>query len=147
MRVAPRGFGRFGGRLIMPDELSGNVYATSAKGDHSSAHQRGHPGRSRTLASRASDSFRPGSIPAVSRHTFPVLISLAISDWGTQAILSLGPSALRRVTSAPEICWPPVKKGVQPPLSAARRSALLGQSPRLRQPPMSRGTLSFAPTP
>src|SRR5207248_1479841 len=32
MAVAPRGFGRFGGRLIAPDEASGHVYAIPPNG-------------------------------------------------------------------------------------------------------------------
>jgi hypothetical protein len=95
MRVAPRGFGRFGGQLIMPDELSGNVYATSPKGKTRLILSAGTP----TGPDIGVESL--GFVPRrFDRRRLAAYVSSAHGDNnfgpGTRAILSLGPSALHR---------------------------------------------------
>lgn len=100
MRVAPFGFGRFGGQLIMPDELTGNVYAASAKGRTGMLVDAGTPAGPDVGVESL------GFVPATfDKHPSTAYVSSAHGgvDFGpgSQAILSLGPSALRRVGVRP----------------------------------------------
>jgi hypothetical protein len=100
MRVAPRGFGRFGGQLIMPDELSGTVYAASSTGAIRPLVGSGVP--SGPDIGIESLGFVP---PGFDRRRFAAYVSSAHGDdnfgAGTRAILSLGPSALHRAGLRP----------------------------------------------
>ena len=146
MRVAPRGFGRFGGRLIMPDELSGNVYATSAKGT------------TRLLINAATPAgpdigveglgFVP---PGFDPRRFTAYVSSAHIagnlGLGTQAILSLGPSALRRAHLRPGDLLAASEKGGT--TAVIRCAPQCSTRTVAKAPPAAHveGHIVFAPTP
>jgi hypothetical protein len=100
IRVAPPEFGRFGGDLIMPNELTGNVYAANARGRTRLMLNAGTPaGPDIGIESLG---FAP---PSFERRRFTAYVSSAHGGVnfgpGTQAILSLGTSALRRIGVRP----------------------------------------------
>jgi hypothetical protein len=100
MRVAPRGFGRFGGQLIMPDELSGNVYAASPSGVIRLVINPGTPAGPDTGIE--SLGFVPHSFD---RRPFAAYVASAHTDGilgpGSAGIFSLGTSALRQMRLRP----------------------------------------------
>lgn len=100
IRVAPRGFGHFGGDLIMPDELSGNVYATGPRGKTRLVVNAG------TSAGPDTGIESLGFVPrGFDRRRFNAFVSSAHGDSnfgpGTRTILTLGPSALHRAGVRP----------------------------------------------
>jgi hypothetical protein len=100
MRVAPRSFGRFGGQLIMPDELTGNVYAAAPNGKTRLVVNAGTPAGGDIGVESL------GFVPkAFDRRRFSAFLSSAHGGSnfgpGTRTILTLGPGALRRTGVAP----------------------------------------------
>ena len=98
--VAPPGFGRFTGELIMADEVSGNVYASSAAGKTRLVVNSGTPSGGDTGVESL------GFVPATFRkHRFRAFVASAHGDSnfgpGTRAILALGPRALQRTGIRP----------------------------------------------
>ena len=100
IRVAPRSFGRFGGQLIMPDELTGNVYATSPTGQSHLVVNAGTP------AGPDIGVESLGFVPKKFRFgPYDAFLASAHggSDFGpgSRTILRLGSGALRRVGVKP----------------------------------------------
>jgi hypothetical protein len=94
MAVAPGSFGRFGGRLIAVDELSGRIYAIDARGRSRTLARSGLPaGSDRGLESLG---FVPGGL----RHRIAYLADLSAGPSsptrGTGSILRVGGRALAR---------------------------------------------------
>jgi hypothetical protein len=95
IRVAPHGFGRFGGDLIMPDELSGNIYATSPSGTTRLVVNAGTPAGGDVGVESL------GFVPRTfDRRRFGAFVASAHGDSnfgpGSKSILTLTPAALRR---------------------------------------------------
>jgi hypothetical protein len=144
MTVAPHGFGRFGGRLIMPDELTGNIYATGPKGKTRLVANADTPSGPDTGVE--SLGFVP---PRFDRRRFAAYVSSAHSDSdfgpGTQTILSLGPSALRRAgIHAGDLLGANEKEGTTAAIRCAERCFT---RPVAKAPPAAHveGHIIFAP--
>jgi hypothetical protein len=98
MVVAPAGFGRFGGELIAADELTGNIYAFSAKGETKLIANSGLPAGGDV--GTESLGFFPGA--AASYPTAYVASAQGATNApGANSVLSIGPNGLRRARLRP----------------------------------------------
>src|SRR5437763_2698614 len=98
MVVAPAGFGRFGGQLIAADELSGNIYAFSAKGGTTLIANSGLPAGGDV--GTESLGFFPEAA-ATYPAAFVASAQGASSGDGANSVLSIGPKGLRRAGLRP----------------------------------------------
>ena len=85
MAIAPRSFGRFGGDLIAPGEVSGNVYALSADGTVRVVAESGLPFGGDIGVESA------GFVPELGHGSYAL-----VADPGRDGLLSLSRHALRR---------------------------------------------------